>query len=105
MCLCCGNKFVNSKKMQNLKNKVFCKMICGSECSCGFLYHDGLNVITKSFAKNQDCCENGFYISDIKNFWEIIDEGDCLMIVELPFTDPDFKCLKNGNSWLSNKFF
>ncbi len=93
-----------SVKYPELENKTFYKITNGKECHNGFQYEDGLNILTDAFAESGSCCKGGFYFTDINHILKFLTYGVYLRIVELPLTDPDFKCIKDEqNKWRSNR--
>ncbi len=111
---------MSTTKYSELENKTFYKITNATECHYDFQYKDELNVLTDDFAESGSCVTGGFYFTDIHHIFQFLDYGCYLRIVELqrkarlvdcslersilPLTDPDFKCVKDGqNKWRSNK--
>ncbi len=87
-----------------LVGKKFYKITNSTECHYGFQYGDGLNILTEPFAETGTCCKGGFYFTDIDHIADFFSFGVYLRIVELPLTDPEFKCVKDDNNkWRANR--
>ncbi len=93
-----------------MKNIIGLKITNDKENHHGFQYQDGLNVLPEDqekgagFKMNGSCVDGGFYFTDIANIAEFFLYGTNLRVVELPLSDPDFKCVPDGkNKWRANK--
>ena len=87
-----------------LKKKILVKITNASEKHNNHQYVDGLNVLSGDFVETGSCVSGGLYFTDIGHMHEFLDYGVNVRIVELPFSDNDFKCVADGeNKWRANK--
>ena len=86
------------------EKKLFVKITNLEEKHYNHQYVDGLNVLVEPFSETGSCASAGFYFTDIEHVHEFIHYGVNLRVVELPYSEIDFKCLPDGNGkWRANK--
>ena len=86
------------------KKKLFVKITNSDEKHYNHQYVDGLNILAEPFTETGSCVSGGLYFTDIDHVHEFLHYGVNLRVVELPYSDIDFKCVPDGdNKWRANK--
>jgi len=87
----------------------FFKITNQEETHNEFVYQDGMNILRQAFNGEPDasCVTGGFYFTTIEHIPKFYELGINLRVVELPLSDPEFRCVNDpaGDRWRANKIY
>jgi hypothetical protein len=90
----------------DLRDKIFCKVICHNMTHFNYTYQVGRNVLQESFESdpNRSCCKGGFYVTELTNFYNYLDYGSDLWIATLCFDEAEFQIVEDPDKLFGVKW-